>query len=128
MRLNGVMFAAAALLLKPSGSQDRWIPHLVAISGMGSALSIILCLLVVAVDWPFLGLATRKRPDDEGTIVADFSEEFRHLKLVAHLRQIFYRWAWSVSFLCGLSFLIAAFLFFIHVWINTPPDGQAHTN
>src|SRR5262249_45956502 len=61
MRLNGVMLAAATFLLgffaksgplesmKESHSIVFWIAGL-------SSISIALCLLVVSIDWPFLGL------------------------------------------------------------------------
>jgi hypothetical protein len=111
MRLNGVMLAAAALLLNPTYKGGMSVAIPVAVSAIGSVTSIILCLLVVAVDWPFLGLV-KKVNKGGGMVEADFCEEFKHLTFVAHLRQVLYRLAWSISFVGGLCFLVAMFLFF----------------
>src|SRR5207247_2344942 len=55
MRLNSVMLAAAAFLLNPVYNAGRCVKYAVALSGIGSTLSIAICLLVVSVDWRFLG-------------------------------------------------------------------------
>lgn len=86
MRLNGVMLAAAAFLLNPEYGSSRFVSVFVASAGIGSTLSIACCLLVVSVDWPFLGLVTPKPQID-----LDFSEELFHLQQVANFRQFLYR-------------------------------------
>jgi hypothetical protein len=109
MRLNGVMLAATAFILNPQHHSNNIIKILVAGSGLGSAVSIGFCLLVVSVDWPFLGLV------EESDKKLDFSKEFFHLQHIANLRQIFYRIGWIVSLISTAFFLIVLGIFFVNL-------------
>jgi hypothetical protein len=103
MRLNGVMLAATTFLL---GAQSKFFVltksdvFAIAVTGSTSALSIVLCLFVVAVKWPFLGHAV----SSYGYV--DFEPEFRSLQDEASRRQKIYRIAWGVSVAGGLFFLV----------------------
>jgi AcrR family transcriptional regulator len=120
MRLNGVMLAAAALLLNPLYVQDPQVcfvaimRFLVALSALGSTISIACCLLVVSVDWPFLGLVIEKNDPIAGNEF-DFSEEFFHLQRVAILRQKFYRFGWLLSLVGTVTFLGGIVIFFLRL-------------
>lgn len=109
MRLNGVMLAAAAFLLGPRDGTVHWVRVLVATSAVGSAFSIGLCLLIVSVDWKFLGLVVER-----GRRELDFTCEFDHLQRVASFRQFFYHSAWWVSFFTTAALLVALIAFFLH--------------
>lgn len=107
MRLNGVMLAAAAFLLSTTdaGAPDV---HLMDVSRVVilwiaalSAVSIGLCLLVVSVDWPFLGLVR----EISGEL--DFTDEVNNLQRVSQIRQGLYRSAWIVSFIASVLFVYA---------------------
>ena len=111
MRLNGVMLAAASFLLHADSSTA--IKFLVAGSGIASAISIACCLLVVGVDWPFLGLVVDKGEGEARKL--DFSQEFFHLQKVADFRQGCFRVGWTISFLATVTFLVAIILFFGHL-------------
>ena len=105
MRLNGVMLAAATFLLgvftrtdagriiEGSHGMVLWIAAL-------SSVSIALCLLVVSIDWSFLGLV--RRTEDK----LDFTEEIDHLERVSKFRQLIYRIAWVVSFIAAVLFVV----------------------
>jgi len=116
MRLNGVMLAAAAFLLNPQYKSGQLITSLVAVSGIGSTLSIACCLLVVSVDWRFLKLV-EKKPRQDGALELDFSEEFYHLQRVADSRQSCYRVGWLVSLTATVVFLFAIGLFFASLFL-----------
>jgi hypothetical protein len=109
MRLNGVMLAAAAFLLNPAANSSQAMKFLVAGSAVGSTISIACCLLVVGVDWRFLGLV-----EEKGTQL-DFSQEFFHLQNVVGFRQGCFRLGWTISFLATVSFLVAIVIFFGHL-------------
>ena len=102
MRLNGVMLAAATFLV---GTQSKFIVLAKAdvlaimLTATTASLSIVLCLLVVAVRWPFLGKA------EESHEYFDFEPEFRNLQDEASRREKIYVWAWWVSLGGGLIFL-----------------------
>jgi hypothetical protein len=95
MRLNGVMLAAAAFLLSfrhPAGLQipvGQWLILSIAVL---SSFSIALCLLVVSVDWRFLGLVRQTGQE------FDFTDEIANLQRVSLFRQGVYRLAWWLSF------------------------------
>ena len=109
MRLNGVMLAAAAFMLRPDGEPSRAFTFIVASSAIGSTVSIAFCLLVVSVDWRFLGLAT----SDDSKKEIDFTDEFFHLQKVTDFRQFFYRAAWTISLLSTFAFFVAIVNFFL---------------
>lgn len=99
MRLNGVMLAAAAFLLNLQVFNLRLIWGIAALS----SISIALCLLVVSVDWPFLGLVNRTNNQ------VDFTDEVYNLKRVSKFREVIYRISWLISFVATLMF-VAAFV------------------
>ncbi len=92
MRLNSVMLAAAAFLVNPQ-SQTYQISQRVLWAAVLSSLSIALCLVVVSVDWPFLGLV--RQTEEE----FDFTDEMTNLQRVSLFRQCVYRIAWWISFI-----------------------------
>lgn len=104
MRLNGIVLAAAAFLLGPgqgagaSISQETvmWIAAL-------SSVSIAFCLLVVSVDWRFLGCVR------ESGNSLDYTDELNNLERVSLLRQQVYRAAWLVSFIASILFVYSFF-------------------
>ena len=110
MRLNGVMLAAAAFMLRPGDEPSRLFTLVVAGSAIGSTISIAFCLLVVSVDWRFLGLATVSTKTPQ---MIDFTHEFFHLQKVTDFRQFFYRAAWTISFLSTVAFFVAIMNFFL---------------
>ena len=116
MRLNGVMLAAAAFLLNPNYYLADWARRLVAVSSLGSTISIACCLLVVSMDWRFLGLVIDKPANADKSRELDFSEEFSHLARIVDFRQQCYRFGWRVSFLTTIAFLIAIIIFFGHLF------------
>src|SRR5262249_33963389 len=76
MRLNSVMLAAAAFLLRPVEKPGQ-IPAMdvrLLLIALLSSISIALCLLIVSVDWGFLGLA---REDGAGL---NFDREIANLQ------------------------------------------------
>jgi hypothetical protein len=115
MRLNGVMLAAAAFLLKSGegmsiGSSFNHISvELILSIAALSAISIALCLLVVSVDWPFLGLV------HETGARLDFTDEVNNLERVSVFRQCVYQVAWMVS-LVATSLFVFAFVSQIVPW------------
>lgn len=113
MRLNGVMLATAAFVLRPEYNSLASMKFLVAFSALGSTVSIGCCLLVASVDWRFLGLV-KKTNSSEGEEL-DFAEEFFHLQKVADFRQSCFRLAWVLSFLATIAFLIVIVVFFYHI-------------
>src|SRR5439155_5318173 len=105
MRLDGVMLAAATFLLgfftRPDAVQIAKVSHgMVFWIAALSSVSIALCLLVVSIDWSFLGLV--RRTEDR----LDFTEEIDHLERVAKFRQLVYRVAWVVSFAAAVLFVV----------------------
>lgn len=106
MRLNGVMLAAAAFLLSADREKFavisfiRVAPELTLWIAALSSVSIALCLLVVSVDWQFLGCVreTEKR--------LDFTDEFINLERVSLFRQYVYRFAWLISLVATILFVI----------------------
>lgn len=111
MRLNGVMLAAAAFMLNPQYQSLTLVKSVVALSATGSTLSIVCCLLVVSVDWPFLSLVSEKN-NHRGEKELDFSAEFFHLQSVADFRQKLYRAGWTVSLISAFAFMLAIVVFF----------------
>jgi hypothetical protein len=96
MRLNGVVLAAALVGISAHFFQIKtWAFELTALP---SLISMILCLQVVAVDWPFLGYAT---VSDEN---ANFGVEISELRKVRWFREYVYRTAWYFSLLSALIF------------------------
>jgi hypothetical protein len=114
MRLNGVMLAAAAFLLNPQYESSKFVQLLVSASGIGSTFSIACCLLVVSVDWPFLGLVTEETTQDSKTQL-NFSDELFHLQHVTDFRQFCYRLGWTISLLTTAAFFLAVVLFFVSI-------------
>lgn len=118
MRLNGVMFAAAAFLLGPDFASSGKLKEIMSsyggelylvISGFMSLLSIILCLIVISVDWKFLDLVESDKVEEK--IHLDFSKEFFHLQKVIDFRVFFYQFAWLVS-------LLATFFLFFYFYVG----------
>jgi hypothetical protein len=102
MRLNGVMLAAAAFLLNfqvPAGLRIPVSPRLILSIAVLSSFSIALCLLVVSVDWRFLGLV--RQTEEE----FDFTDEIANLQRVSLFRQGVYRLAWWLSFIATGMFV-----------------------
>src|SRR4026207_120889 len=89
MRLNSVMVAAAAFVLNPQFGSWQSMKYLIAGSALLSAFSIAICLLVVAVDWPFLGLV-KKIPLSDGKVKWQFAKELFHLQKMVDFRRRFY--------------------------------------
>lgn len=116
MRLNGVMLAAAAFFLSPNVDATSFVRALVAGSGIGSTISIAACLLVVSVDWTFLGLVKVASASTDSKERWDFTDELFHLQQVAGARQWLYRFAWAVSFLTTIVFIVAAITVFMGVF------------
>src|SRR5438874_5773105 len=108
MRLNGVMLAAAAFLL--NSRPGLAVTRSIVISALGSTISIACCLLVVSIDWPFLGLVKT----ESGKL--DFSDEFFHLQKVAVFRRRCYQFGWLISLLATMAFLFGIVIFFLHFW------------
>jgi hypothetical protein len=102
MRLNGVMLAAAAFLLsaQPVLKITKWDFVLIVATAAASAFSILLCLMVVNVQWYFLGRVT----DAGGKL--DYTEEFEMLQSVGYRRQTHYRIAWQVSRIAAILFVV----------------------
>lgn len=115
MRLNGVMVAAAAFLLKPDfTNHGHWyIRMAVPLSALLSTLSISFCLLVVCVDWPFMGLVERSGHgttdphDTSQPVVYDFRRELYHLQNCWNFRQFWFRCAWFISMIAAIFFFVA---------------------
>lgn len=131
MRLNGVMLAAAAFLLNPQYHAVEFVRFLVAASALGSAISIFACLLVASVDWPFLGLVVPKTDtnDKQKVVAFNFSDEFFYLQQVAEARRRRFQFAWIVSLVTTLAFLLALAFFFATILFpgsqnNGVPVGQ----
>lgn len=107
MRLNGVMLAAAAFLLNAghgesgAGSFVRVAPEKILWIAALTSVSIALCLLVVSVDWRFLGCVR------ETDAKLDYTIEIINLERVSIFRQYVYRTAWLVSFAATVLFVIA---------------------
>ena len=107
MRLNGVMLAAAAFLLSAdrSGSATasliRVAPELTLSIAALSSVSIALCLLVVSVDWKFLGCVRKIKNS------LDFTNEVINLERVSLFRQYVYRFSWLISLIATVLFVIA---------------------
>ena len=102
MRLNGVMLAAAAFLLNfqaPAGLRIPVSPRLILSIAVLSSFSIALCLLVVSVDWRFLGLVRQTERE------FDFTDEIANLQRVSLFRQGVYRLAWWFSFVATGMFV-----------------------
>jgi hypothetical protein len=102
MRLNGVMLAAAAFLLNfqaPVGLRIPVSPRLILSIAVLSSFSIALCLLVVSVDWRFLGLVRQTEQE------FDFTDEIANLQRVSLFRQGVYRLAWWLSFIATGMFV-----------------------
>lgn len=107
MRLNGVVLAGATVLLGFLGGPGAFSlinvsSGIVLLIAVLSSISIALCLLVVSVDWSFMGLVQRT----EGKL--DFTDEIDHLECVSRFRQFVYRFAWVISFVAAILF---AFIF-----------------
>jgi hypothetical protein len=105
MRLDGVVLAAAFV-----GVAARVYNFKSVVFGgiaIPCMLSMILCLLVVSVDWPFLGYAKKD----------DFSEEIAALRRVRYFRECAFRWAWSFAFISALVLLV--FLLWEILWKST---------
>jgi hypothetical protein len=98
MRLNGVMLAAAAFLLNLDVSYLELV--LWGIAAL-SSISIALCLLVVSVDWPFLGLVRQTGEN------LDFTDEVDNLERVSVFRQTIYRISWITSSIATAMFVYA---------------------
>lgn len=113
MRLNSVMLAAAAFILNPQYGSWPITKYLIACSAVGSAISITCCLLVVAVDWPFLGLVEKE--SSTGTVELKFSKELFHRQKVVDFRRRCYVIAWILSLLATVAFLIGIITFFRQV-------------
>jgi hypothetical protein len=124
MRLNGVLIAAAAFLLglfrRPGGSilsTTGLDAALIVSLAFASAVSISCCLLVVDVTWPFLG---RVRRHGDGTF--DFSDEIAALDRACTFRQSAYRWAWRISSVASVGFLVEFLMQAIHVFTFVSAD------
>lgn len=94
MRLDGVVLAAAFVgvgakiyELKSFVFGGITIPCLI---------SMILCLLVVSVDWPFLGYAKTN----------DFSKEIEELRKVRYFRECAFQWAWLFALISALVLIV----------------------
>jgi CBS domain containing-hemolysin-like protein len=98
MRLNGVVLAAALVGVSARFYEIRGWPFVG--TTMPSVVSMILCLLVVAVDWPFLGHVIPKT----GGSGYDYSNEIEQLRKVRLFREWAYRFAWFFSFISALFF------------------------
>ena len=109
MRLNGVMLAAAAFLLSANRDGSSTAPLVLvklaseltlSIAAL-SSISIALCLVVVAVDWKFLGCVK----ETKGKL--DFTDEVSNLERVSLFRQYVYRLSWLISSFATVLFVIA---------------------
>ncbi|WP_192560504.1 hypothetical protein [Pseudomonas allokribbensis] len=109
MRLNGVMLATTTFMLIHGATLQ--IKVLIIFNALPLTLSIILCLFVVNVDWPFLGKAKMPKTPDSATEIAgqtiDFTEEFSRLESMIGIRTLIYRWAWGLSLFAAVAFIIA---------------------
>jgi hypothetical protein len=100
MRLDGVVLAAAFVGVTA---------HLYEIKSAGFGftafpcmISMIICLTIVGVDWPFLGNAALS--DDKKTV--DFTSEITELRKVRRFREGGYRVAWFFALISALSVLV----------------------
>jgi hypothetical protein len=100
MRLNGVMVAAAAFLLRRQSLEEAEVVSTsIAWIAVFSSVSIGMCLFVVAMDWQSLGLVR-----NEGNQI-DYTNEIFHLQRIAAWRQRIYRIAWWVSLIATGMFV-----------------------
>ena len=102
MRLDGVLLAAAFVGVQADlYSADSWS---FAIITLASVISMMLCLMVVSVDWSFLGKTTVTPATTAAAATYDFSDELKCLIQVRLLRERAYRCAWSFAFLASVIF------------------------
>ncbi len=94
MRLDGVVLAAAFVGIAANIYELKSIPFIGI--AFPSIVSMLLCLIVVGVDWPFLGYAKKD----------DFALEITHLRKVRYFRERIFQWAWLFAFLSGMVLLI----------------------
>lgn len=112
MRLDGVLVAAAAVILTENdGRLAEWqlgAQWMAALAG----LAIFFCLQVISIDWSFLSLSrvtsTTRTEEKNGQAVSveeykfDFSDELVHLRKVGSLRTFLYRCAWILTYAAGI--------------------------
>jgi hypothetical protein len=101
MTFDGIILAATSFSLAQPPPSMNWFTGSVAASGAFSLLSVIVCLAVVAIDWPFLGKVGKESGRYE------FKVEIDSLKQVMLFRQDSYRAAWFLSFASVVFFLVA---------------------
>lgn len=122
MRLNGVMLAAATFMLAPTSNASLLTKIIITISALPSSISIILCLLIVNVGWPFLGKAGVVKPTETTTEnplpKIDFSTEFSDLESMIGKRTCIYRTAWTLSLIAAAAFIFALVLYAFHPYFN----------
>ncbi len=120
MTLNGIMLATATLFLvdkadvtlfSKGSSLSSAVHFTTACSGVLSACSIILCLYVVGVRWPFLALVDGPAKETDDTHY-DFRDEIYALQREVTRRQWSYISSWLISMLGSVAILIVAILVF----------------
>ena len=100
MRLDGVVLAAAFVGVTA---------HLYEIKSAGFGftafpcmISMIICLMIVGVDWPFLGKAVL----DQNKTTVNFTAEIVELRKVRRFRECGYRIAWVFALISAVSVLV----------------------
>lgn len=100
MRLDGVMLAAAAVILTSSVGPLIYADGMAKVIMVLAALAITLCLAIISIDWSFFRFVKAK--DDDGHA---FDEEIKYLRKVMVFRTLVYRLAWLFSLASGLMFI-----------------------
>jgi hypothetical protein len=98
MRLDGVLLAACLVGLTAKLYDVKSCAF--GILAYTSLASMLLCLLVVAVDWKFLGYVIKTANG------FDFTQEISHLRRVRAFRERVYQLAWWLAFVASMAFAI----------------------
>jgi hypothetical protein len=86
MRFDGVVLAVLALVSQHQSSLVVGV--VLALVALLVFLSIVCCVLVIDISWPFLGLAVPSAGQQKT------ADELKELRKVLYFRECAYRWAW----------------------------------